>query len=93
MAFAAFDSNTYECWDKCLFSQVSLLSQFSRNKYHLQHEADLFKEKKRYIKAGSTLWTITEVLIQELMGGGIGVESTSQTSHQGPAASFQGKER
>lgn len=81
MAFAAFDSKTYECRDNCLFSQVSLLSHFSRNKYHPQRETDLFKEKKRYIKAGSTLWTITEVLIQELMGGGVGVESTSQTSH------------
>lgn len=83
MAFAAFDSNVYGCWDNCLFSQVSLLSHFSRNKYHLQHETDLFKEKKRYIKAGSTIWTITAVLIQKLVGGGegVGVESTSQTSH------------
>lgn len=73
MAFAAFDSSVYGCWDNCLFSQVSLLSHFSRNKYYLQHETDLFKEKKRCIKTGSTIWTITAALIQELVGGGQGV--------------------
>lgn len=43
------------CWDNCLFSQVPLLSHFSKNKYHLQHETDVFKEKKRCLKAGSTI--------------------------------------